>query len=426
MRRSLAASSLLLAAQLVAGCGDPSPARPAQMDMAPAAARGTLRVEARALYTNQPVAGVAVAIDHAGGRIEATTDANGNATVAAPDWDAGPVDVTYGGAPAIMLTSLLGVARGETLTLGLPVRYTGQARTLSGTIVNKLAAGDDTILTTDLSGDYFQGSATTYQLKVPPTGAGRMIGAEFNSPDPSTNLPPLAGHAIVQTFVKWFSLPVPDGAKTLDVDVTAAEALTPTKLTGTVMLPGGANGPFAKGTGYVAMTQTGGTAFIGAMTRVDGAADGASFHWEGEYVTPTGMTPYVQIQLRAGPNGAFSAKRFVGAPSDGQVVSDLLPMPELTSPRNNASSHPIGSPIVFAQVASGIDSTGVEIFKGRASVWRVYALDKRASITVPAQPTGVDVLGAAPVASVFFCADTAPMNAGCGRIATAPQFDLDR
>lgn len=394
------------------------------MDMAPAA-RGTLRIEARALYSAKPVAGVKVAIDHAGGRIEATTDADGNATVEAPDWDAGPVDVTYGGAPAILLTSLLGVARGETLTLGVPVRYTGSTRTLTGTIVNKLDAGDDTLLTTDVSGDYFQGSATTYQLKLPPTGAARLIGAEFNSPDPSSNLPPLSGHSVVQTFVKWFTLPVADGATTLDVDVTAAEALTPTKVTGTVMLPGGANGPFAKGTSYVAITQKDGSAFLGAMTRVDGAADGASFAWQGEYVTPSGMTPYTQLQLSSGPYGAFSAKRFVGAPTEGQVVSDLLAPPALTSPRSNAASHPITAPIVFAQVPSGIDSTGVEIWKGRASVWRVYALDKRASLTIPAQPTGVDVLGAAPVASVFFCADSAPMNAGCGRIATAPRFDLD-
>jgi len=391
MRLSFLAASLLVFTQLVA-CGD-GPLRP------------TLRIDARRVGDRAPVPGLVFALDHAGGRVEGVTDANGVAVVAAPDWSAGSVDLTYGGDASRTLVSLLGIPRTETLTVEVE---TPHVRKVHGSFLNRLSQNSQLRLAAADIGSSLYGSfgSMGYDLELDSTAATRLIGVEA---DASGGWP---------RFLKWFSVPVaagtPGSDTNVDIDIAAAQSVPSKKLTTTVDLPNAEMW-------FVQTNTGGGPAWLGAAVSGMRLSNGPRYQWEAEVAEPEGVTPMTMF-LGSSDRSTFSMKTLVGLPRETETLTDLLPPPQLASTTFDATR----TTVQLTAVPDGVDRTGAIIAGRSAGEWRVEALDHRAALTVPAPPMGISDPRRSPggaFGQAFFCAGyMAPTL--CSRFAMSSGFGL--
>lgn len=371
-----------------------------------------LRLEARAFTSGAPVAGVVFAVDHRGTRVETLTDAEGNALVDAPDWDAGAVDVTAldpGGLVGPSLQSYLGIPRADAFRVRVLVPPPASGPVLTGSITGKQQGTDQVLLGSPGVQDYFQGTAATFRLDLRGlTVPAPLLGVEFTYAGTSPT-------DFTQTFIKWFqvSLPGPDGGASVDLQATAA--LPTATLWGTTLLPGGPDGPFAGAFSYAEvlgapvndLVREG--AWLGATTTSALGQDGASVAWTLERVdaaVPAWLVPArTRIELGgSSPGVPFSMVVVDGVPAPGQTYT-LPPLLAAAVPDGGVR---LPTPLALGPAAPGA-VRGLRLARTTGSLagsWDLWVLDGRAGVSVPARPAAACGVEELRFVSAMLCTDS--------------------
>jgi hypothetical protein len=408
----------------LAGCGGSVKQPP------PPPTTATFTITVRTEDGITPIGGAFVALDQAGAdRHESPTESNGSATFNI-DWSLGPVDVTAVATDRVAM-STLGITKADRFDLSLPSKLPPALVKVSGAIKNKDAATDEATLTASAPSSAFQDTAASYSLVVVPSRPFSLIGLDWVPGDPTT----VSSRGIVQSFKKWIKIDQPavaSGSVTVDVDFQAATALTSTKVSGSVGIPGGASGPLGSASfGYfvVSTLESNGAVFLGAPTKIDAAADGNSFSWDAEYVSLDGQTPITTFTV-SNTDGSTSGENFAGYPTTAPLT-DLFAPPQLTAPATGVATQPLHTAIAWTSSASLAWSQLVIVSGAGAQgqvVWRVNAPGAAATLTVPQLPAGMDpatVLGSGALqGQLITCRDTA--SDVCRTFADSRVFGLTK
>jgi hypothetical protein len=374
-----------------------------------------------------PLAGAAVAVDLADGkRVEAIADASGVADVVGIDWEKGPVNVTAYAADHTVFTEL-GVAKTDAFSVNLDSTRAPTSVNVAGTLKGKDTINDDvTLSATTPDSTFFQDSTGSYSMTVPSGEAFTMVGLDWV----------LAGgvgvssRGVAQTFLKWARLdqPASSGDVTADFDFGAATALTPVTVHGHADIPGGASGPLSRSFAYyvVSTVESAGAAFIGAPTLSDVTKDASGFDWSGQYVQLDGATPMTTYEI-ANQDGSGTLAFEMSYPTDGEQLTDLLPLPDsATTPIQ------LSDGASFGNAPASLSWVSLHLTVGTAPTVKLAWVVRQkngpfAQLNVPALPTGADpatVFGGAQISGQIRYCGGAFDDRNCARVALSHSFNV--
>lgn len=397
------------AAPTDAGISDAGPCDPTLVPVASAINTGPyFRVETRAYRSGSPVADVLVVVDHVGKRVEGRTDEFGVATFEAPRWNEGPVDVTVldpGGLGSPRLTSFLGVARTDTLSLRVH-RPRPVTRTLAVTITDKLIPTDQVLIGSVDGSSMFQGTDPVASLTVWQPSL-RLVGTEFAV---QATVP-----GEIQKFFKWFEFSIDNTRKPATLSVRAATRIASAIVHGSLKVPGGATGPFANVSPYLYVrgpeSDFGAVGVpLGYPTIVGRSGDGATATFAAEVVsdpTPflTGSGQQARYQVALEGTLEDPASYQFGPLEEAQRLAWTFD--GLLTPPKPVPASPVRLPtpfLAFGPPPAGAIH-GLSLYNGKTLQWRVFAIDGRTRITVPPRPAAAACINRFEQVDAFVCRD---------------------
>jgi hypothetical protein len=352
------------------------------------------------------IAGAKLAVDDKKmKRVEATTDANGAATVMI-DWSQAPVAITaYADGHA--LASFLGVTKNDTWQVRLIANGAAPTGTMvMGTVKNKDMDSDPVTLSASVPAGYYQDVADTYTFPVYEDMPYSIYALDWVLGGPKTP----SKRGVAQTFKKWVQVdaPAPSSGKAVDIDFAAATPLTSMTASGTVSIPANSTDILKSSVSYITVTDgdSGYAAFLGAVTFIDVATDGNSFSYDMNWVQPTAATKPITEYIVQTAAGAFTVKNDANWPAGG-TLSDLIDIAAVTQgplPLNITEAPTFTAPGGDSNSFLGIQSNAGS--QNAKTLWYVYGPAGTALIA-PAPPTGVDIDQVLPPASlsgqIFTC-----------------------
>jgi hypothetical protein len=399
----------------------------------------TIAVLERRASVPLPVRGALVVLDKpGGGRVSATTGADGRAVFADVDFARGEGAITiierdhvmrsFVGLSAASLSTRGGTSAPKTagdvqvardVSFFVP-RATGTDRaTLSGALLNKQAASHFVTLGANVDGGSFQSTRASYSLDVQKDRAFSVFGVEWSPAGTST----VSKRGIEQTFFRWVRWDHPglrDDA-TAPLDFASGAALTPVRTRARIVIPGGARGALGIATKGYATVGASGSAMLGGTARSDVNAAGDAFDCELEHVEVDTVTPVTDFVI-AREDGAVSYFEKIGYPEDGLVADGLLLPPE----------PPAGVQALFGEVPfrglDGESSPRLLVRDGFGTVrWIVDAPAGRTSLVPPMlDAPGIAQLGGADRARLVALADYDARTGGWARMAASREISLAR
>ncbi len=335
-----------------------------------------------------PLADGTLVFDKPGGeRVELAIGPDGLVTVTGVDWSKGKAAMSIFG-PATQVMSLVEFDKSvvtqleatETTAPGTRRDLTwhalpsfGTAPKLQGKISN--AQGPYVYVTATTCTDVFGGPATSYELPLAPNKPGTMFVLDYALPDEQSVGPRGAEYV----FKRWlrFDQPAIAADTTRDLDLDTGTVLTPLTLKTKIVIPGGADGPL--GGSSTARVEVSSPSLnrgptLGMQSKIDVAADGASFDVDLEYVKVEDAKPQTTFAIML-QDGSVSELFQYDWPTDG-FVADGLPTPPVVVETTRSLTEPFAIEgvsdsaavvIAFSQ-ASGKKDWYVEVPKGVTSV----------------------------------------------------------
>lgn len=345
-----------------------------------------------------PLAGATVAVDPEGAdRVEATSGPDGKAVVNA-DFSKGRATVTIA-APDHAPVTLFAVRPNTPSPLGqtffdkpatdvvvnlFQTTAAVDARTvkLSGSIVNKLAAGDRVNLNPNRVGTLFDDTHGSYTLRAPKGKPFLLLGSEYTFTQTS--------RSAQATIGKFFELQHDALAAdtTLDIDIAAAPAVQTVTNKIHVALPGGASGPFgAQGFARVNVLDAFGVVFPGVLQKSALSPDGNGFDCEVTVAQVDVGAPLVTNAVIQNPDGSATVHSELGVVADGSAIDGFLAPTASTIASAKASD-------TFDVSGAPSDGTVVEVVLrdvSGAPLWAGFVPignGAPTSVKMPALPTG--------------------------------------
>jgi hypothetical protein len=366
---------------------------------------------------------IAVAITPAeGDMMEATTGENGVAEFPAIDWSKGPVTMTSYAAGSIVwsLTKLDQdlIQRWPSLNPALKfdqlpktdfvfftLKKDSQVNdsTLSGAIKGKLAA--DHIVTLSTAGAHsnvWEGPDDNFLLQIESGVPFKVFTKEWAPPAQTT----VSSRGFEGQILRWASQDAPATAKgkpTLDIDLSAATTIAPTKtVSGKIVIPGGDNG--ALGGNSVARVFYSPLATpatqLGMCTKIDVNADKSAFEYQMEYVTPAGIEPLYTRYLVQRTDGAYSILSRNGAPEDGPTIDGMLDPAAVTT-----STQALHDPWAVEGLSADA-AVRLAVNDAKEALWFINAPPGTKTVTPPKLPAAAEKLVAgASVGQIIGLAD---------------------
>ena len=200
---------------------------------------------------------------------------------------------------------------------------TGALVNVTGKVTGLANANDKVTLVSTAMGNY-DGVPASYTLREVSGHTATVVGVEHSGS--------WVGRTLAQPLAQWFQLehaPV-TAPTTLDLDLSAASKLTPSKLKVHLEVTGGANGPLGGASVGYLVTQAGVNAPV--VTGVPSAsapnADSSAFDLDVESVDPPKVTgPRWAIAYIFTGQNAFSMRTLDALPKDGDTVTGFeVPM----------------------------------------------------------------------------------------------------
>jgi hypothetical protein len=167
------------------------------------------------------------------------------------------------------------------------------------------------------------------------------------------------------------------GDAAIDIDLATATALTPTKIKGKMLIPGGNAGTLGGTSVGFVRVNTPTNAFLGGTPKIDASADGSSFEYDCEGATI--LRNYV-IQKQ---DGAASGLTFKGYPAEGESIEGFMAPPAISIQRQGIYD-PIPLDGAPATSFARVNFTGA----GNAVQWIVTTLGPGAKTLAPPRLSG--------------------------------------
>jgi len=339
---------------------------------------------ANILEPEGPAAGAIVAIDTQDGRIETIADEQGRAVFEGFALNGGVVNVTAA-QPGFELHSWLGVSEGETneagefnLWLWRASRYvTKDTVELYGSALNMTDEKHDTIIS---AGGVVSGSTgPEWSMNIAPGEAFEVVAIEIEyvtSPS-GTSENPIYG---------WFTADHEGVSEDAELIVDFGTPTQPTLVSGSYSLPLRPDSPLRNPAFGLVFTETQAIPRAGLSTFTEVSADGNTCNFEHEYVAPKNLEG-LRACYHIWGKGHLSDACTPGFPVDGPADVVLLDVP-LRAPVVGQQLH---DPVDFELFDVGVRGE-LTLEYDDTRVWRVTGMIDGGSITVPAPPSGYEIV----------------------------------
>lgn len=349
-----------------------------------------------------PLGGAIVAFDPAGGgeRVEATTEADGHATVNL-DFSKGPAVATFKGPDTIVLTALevspetnknlpanpFGKPNTD-LVIALPRNAkanTARSVELAGNFTNKTATDNDVGVSATGVFESYIFPADNFAMRVPKGRPFSIIG--FEGPKPDTSVPQTFDRASIRLFRIEHAAVDANGPG--DIDVSQG-TLAQTTVHWKAELPGGSAGPLAGSACFANIVSFDSGANTGFFKHLAPTADKNAFDIE-EVIAQTDLAPEVTRSLVVfqTTDGSVTARQSLGNAPDGTVFKDFLTPPAVAVTKQTRADA-----FSVEGVPADAEAVNVNLSSGQDLEWQVLGPWKKkptGPITLPALPTGVSV-----------------------------------
>ena len=367
----------------------------------------TVDVEVRIPSANDPdemvpVAGALVAFDKpGGGRIEATTGADGRVTFGGIDWSLSPPGAVTSYFEGYALHSYVGLNEETTawfmdrfdvdaLTSYLMDREDDPLVTITGTAENMDDTANWLILSANRNNSIHSEPGADFSLDVAPDEAFKLIGLEYTG----VAAPTVSTRGYETNFVKWSFLDhaavsAPTSGVALDMD----HGMTPTTVSGSYAVPQHGITTFFDLCRPLLRTScagSNGTSIWGLAARADVSANGQQINYDLEYVDAGDGTDQFSW-LGATQGDSSSMVMVTGKPTAGEQA---IVMPEPPSIRTGVI--PMGG--AFTWELNEVDRADPDLSVNgflrnrstQALVWVVLAPHGSTEMPLPDLPSGIE------------------------------------
>jgi hypothetical protein len=358
--------------------------------------------------TRAPAEGVRVIMDAPDGeRVEAMTDASGEATFEGLDFAAGTASVTASKA-GHDLVSFVGLTA-ERSPLDVALWTPSATVNLVGNTSDKLDNSHTLLVASSLCSRVNRASQMPglgYSIWVSPGQAFKLFAAEFSwEATPS-------GQGGIQTFYQWLWQDHAALTENDVADLTFAGGVTPESVSGSFSLDAlRDDSPVAGdgGNGYIVVRDGGNinSVGVGFPTAIDINDDATAFDYSVEHLPASSLAePITQysIREREQPSAVMLRVYEPGMPRAGDFTPEFIDVPAVTPPAGDGGVYPLaGQTWSFERYDDGVVPSMVVIVPDTDFYWAIYGPEDATSITPPALPEGaehLDVLQASEAVAV--------------------------
>lgn len=347
--------------------------------------------------THAPTAGVRVIMDAPDGqRVEAMTDANGDASFEGLDFAEGTASVTAT-KDGHDIVSYVGLTA-ERSPLEIPLWTPSPTVNLTGNATNMVDLGHRLLVLSSHCSRVYGGSqqsGSAYSIDLAPEQPYTLLAAEYSY----KSVP--SGQGVEQTIYQWYW----EEREALTEDGSAEITFSGEGLSESV------SGSFSlgelrddspvvgeHGNGYI-LVREGGTVYSmvsGFPTLIDINPEATAFDYTVEHVQASMLeNPVTEYMLRTKEQPSAVTIRVYepGLPRAGAYAPDFIDMPAVTPPAGDGGVYPLANETwSWEMYDAGVTPSVVVVVPSTDFYWTIYGPEDATSITIPALPEDVELL----------------------------------
>ncbi len=340
--------------------------------------------------TQEPTEGARVILDAPDGqRVEALTDAAGEALFENLDFDLGTASVTVTKKDHDLI-SYVGLTA-ERSPLAVPLWTARPTATLFGQATNMTDEGHQLLVASTLCSRNYndtQGIGPHYTIQVPTGEPFSLYSVEFFA----EYLP--SGQGIEQTFYQWFWQDQEAMTEATSLDFELDDMLSPETVTGSFQFDVPNDSPLAGDRGYGYLIARAGahvnSMSIGYPTIIDINADASGFDYTAEHL-PSALIeePITEYTIEVADGSSLDKIRVyeAGFPRAGDHAPDFIQIPKVTPPASEDGIYPLANQTWSWELYDeGVTPFLAVFIPNTDYYWTIYGPEDSTEFTIPALP----------------------------------------